>query len=379
MPAERPLQPGSPIGILGGGQLGRMLALAAARLGLPAHIYCQDKDEPAAQVAAAVTLGSFADSERIAAFARSVKALTIEFENIPVAALETAALHTRVHPSANALSQTQDRLIEKHFVAGLGIPVAPFEAVGSPEELGGAIARIGLPSHLKTRRFGYDGKGQLRLEPGADPAAAFIAIGGVPAILEGHVPFACEVSVIAVRAADGSMAFYDPPRNRHEGGILRRSVVPSGLPLDGEARARAHACAIADALGYVGVLGVEMFWCGADAADPLIVNEIAPRVHNSGHWTLDACPVSQFENHIRAVAGWPLGTAERHSDAVMDNLIGEEAHSWPVLAAESGACVHLYGKMEARAGRKMGHVTRIGACREERCRTLQPPKMRGDE
>jgi 5-(carboxyamino)imidazole ribonucleotide synthase len=259
----------------------------------------------------------------------------------------------------------QDRLVEKRFVAGLAIPVAPFEAVDAPEALGTALDRLGAPAILKSRRLGYDGKGQASVDAGSDLAAAWAAVGAGPSVLERRVAFHCEVSALIVRSHDGETACYDCPLNIHGDGILRRSIVPSGLSEADLAEARAIAARIAEALDYVGVLAVEMFHLGrnAPAGARLLVNEIAPRVHNSGHWTIDACVVSQFENHIRAVAGWPLGSTQRHSDAEMANLIGEDADAWLRLAAEPGACIHLYGKPEARAGRKMGHVTRLSARR----------------
>jgi 5-(carboxyamino)imidazole ribonucleotide synthase len=241
------------------------------------------------------------------------------------------------------------------------VPVAPFRAVSGPEDVRTALAGFGAPAILKTRRLGYDGKGQASLRPGDDAEAAWKAVGVAPSVLEKRIPFALELSVLAVRGQGGELGFYDCPVNTHEHGILRRSVVPSPLPDRDIARAREIAATIADALGYVGVLAVELFHLGPDAApaDRLMVNEIAPRVHNSGHWTIDACVVSQFENHIRAVAGWPLGSCARHSDAEMLNLIGAEALDWARLVADPGLCVHLYGKREARKGRKMGHVTRL--------------------
>jgi 5-(carboxyamino)imidazole ribonucleotide synthase len=266
-----------------------------------------------------------------------------------------------VRPGARALEVAQDRLVEKEFISGLGIAVAPFRSVDGLDDLAAALSALAAPAILKTRRLGYDGKGQAGLAPGEDATAAWQRIGAQPAVLEMRIGFELELSALVVRSADGAMAFYDCPRNTHEGGILRRSVVPSGLPEDDLARARDIAGKIAAALDYVGLLAVEMFYLGADAPEParLMVNEIAPRVHNSGHWTIEACATSQFENHMRAVAGWPLGTTARHSDAEMVNLIGPEALDWQRLAAEPGACLHLYGKREARAGRKMGHVTRL--------------------
>jgi len=364
MPAG-PLPPGAMIGILGGGQLGRMLAMAAARLGLRCHIY-SDHPGPAFDVAAATTLGAFDDLDKIRAFARAVDVITYEFENVPVKAAEAAAAIRPVRPGAQALAVAQDRLAEKTFLTGLGIPVAPFAAVDGVADLSRALALFNAPAILKTRRLGYDGKGQTRVNPGDDLAAAFAAIGHAPAVLEKMLCFEMEVSVLVVRPAAGradTARFYDIPRNEHREGILHKSHVPSGLPEPVVARAREIALQAADALAYTGVLAVEMFYGGEGAQTPIVVNEIAPRVHNSGHWTLDACAVSQFENHIRAVAGWPLGPTDRHSDAVMTNLIGTDYNAWPQLAAGCGAsppgsiCLHLYGKHEARAGRKMGHVT----------------------
>ena len=354
------LAPGSTIGILGGGQLGRMLALAAARLGFKCHVY-NDVAGPACEVAAAATLGAFDDLGKIKSFAASVDVVTYEFENVPLAAAQAALRVTPVRPGLQALHVSQDRLEEKSFVSELGLPLVPFAPIAGGEDFEAAMRAAGLPAILKTRRLGYDGKGQVRVEKPEEMPAAFEGIGRQPATLEAVVQFACEVSVLLVRSAAGEIRFYDIPVNRHVGGILRTSTVPSDLPEPHQARARAIAQTLAEALDYVGVLAVEMFHVGREAPEPLLVNEFAPRVHNSGHWTIDACAVSQFENHIRAIAGWPLGATERHSDARMDNLIGPEAGDWPRLAAAPGACLHLYGKDEARPGRKMGHVTWIKA------------------
>ncbi len=358
--ASSPLPPGSTIGILGCGQLGRMLALAAAQLGLKTHVYC-DTTGPAFDVATETTQAPFDDVEALAAFARSVEAITYEFENVRVETARILARSVPVRPSPKALEVAQDRLVEKEFLARLGIPVAPFVAVDTAEALPAALAQIGTPAILKARRLGYDGKGQASLAPGEDTAAAWAAIGRATSVLERRVAFHCELSALIVRGLDGNMASYDCPVNVHENGILRRSAVPSELPEADLDEARAIAARIAAALDYVGVLAVEMFHLGPDApaSNRLMVNEIAPRVHNSGHWTIEACAVSQFENHMRAVAGWPLGSTERHSDAAMVNLIGDEADRWLELAAEPGACLHLYGKHHARPGRKMGHVTRL--------------------
>lgn len=351
----RPLPPGSTIGILGGGQLGRMLALAAARLGLKCHIYAPEADSCAFQVSAAHTVASYQDEQALRRFAGLVDVVTYEFENVPAETAKVLEQICPLAPGSKALATAQDRIAEKQFVASLGIAVAPFEAVESVLSLRDAIRTIGAPAILKTRRFGYDGKGQVRLTGQESPEVAWADIGKAPAVLEGMVSFECEVSVIAARSWSGEMAFYDVPVNVHEAGILRTSTVPSGLAAAREAEAREIARAIVEALGYVGVIGIEMF----ATAERLVVNEMAPRVHNSGHWTMDACAVSQFEQHIRAIAGWPLGDAGRHSDVVMHNLLGHEVDGWQELAARPGTALHLYGKGEARRGRKMGHLNAL--------------------
>jgi 5-(carboxyamino)imidazole ribonucleotide synthase len=355
-----PLPPGSTVGILGSGQLGRMLAMAAARLGLKTHIYCEESG-PAFDVATRTTKAAFDDTAALTQFAGTVQAVTYEFENVPIATAQHLARLVPVRPSAKALEVAQDRLAEKEFISALSIPVAPFRAINSPSELSAAVAHFGTPAILKTRRLGYDGKGQASVQPGGDIEAAWNAVGAKPSVLEKRIPFACEISALVVRSQSGELATYDCPVNTHENGILRRSVVPANLAEADMSRARDIAQKIAAALDYVGVLAVEMFYLGADArvTERVMVNEIAPRVHNSGHWTIEACAVSQFENHMRAVAGWPLGSTQRHSNAEMVNLIGQEALDWRKLAAEPGACLHLYGKRDARAGRKMGHVTRL--------------------
>jgi 5-(carboxyamino)imidazole ribonucleotide synthase len=356
-----PLPPGSTIGILGCGQLGRMLAMAAARLGLRTHVMC-DTRGPAFDVATVTTQAAFDDAAALAEFARSVDVVTYEFENVRVETARRLATGVPVLPSPTALEVAQDRLTEKRFIAGLGVPLAPFEAVDSPEALATALARLAAPAILKSRRLGYDGKGQASLAQGSatgDIAAAWAAVGAVPAVLEQRVAFSCEVSALIVRGRDGRMAAYDCPLNIHKGGILHRSVVPCGLPEADLAEARAIAQRIAEALDYVGVLAVEMFYLGPDApaGTRLMVNEIAPRVHNSGHWTIDACAVSQFEQQVRAVCGLPLGDPAPFAGAVMENLLGDAAGRWPEILAEPGARLHLYGKREAKPGRKMGHVT----------------------
>jgi len=357
MRLEKPLGPGSTIGILGGGQLGRMLALAAARLGLKCHVFAPEGDNPAFQVADCHTVARYEDEAALAAFAKSVGVVTYEFENVPAA---TAAFLDRLvplAPNARALEISQDRLTEKTFLAQIA-SVAPFARVDSAADLGEAIARTGSLGVLKTRRLGYDGKGQTRFSTGDDPDGAFAAIGRAPAILEGFVAFEREISVIAARGWLGEIAVYDVPENQHENHILRHSIVPANISKSAARAARDIASKVVAALDYVGVIGVEMF---VTRDEQLLVNEIAPRVHNSGHWTMDACAVSQFEQHIRAVAGWPLGDTSRHSDVVMTNHLGAEADRWLGIAAEPDACLHLYGKSESRPGRKMGHVNRLGA------------------
>jgi 5-(carboxyamino)imidazole ribonucleotide synthase len=352
------LPAGSTIGILGGGQLGRMLSLAAARLGLKCHVY-SDVAGGACDVAAAATIAAYEDTARIRAFAETVDVVTYEFENVSLEAAAAAEAVTPVRPGPKALAVAQDRLEEKTFISALGVPVAPFAPVDDEASLEAARRAIGDTGILKTRRFGYDGKGQVRIRSAAGLAPAFAELKHAPCVLEGLVPFVYEVSVLVVRSVSGETRFYDIPVNTHKDGILDTSTVPSPLPPADAARACEMAAAIAKALDYVGVLGVEMFYLGPDAPEPLVVNEIAPRVHNSGHWTMDACLVSQFENHMRAVAGWPLGSTSRHSDVTMTNLIGHDADRWQALAAEPDAALHLYGKPEARPGRKMGHVNRL--------------------
>ncbi|MDW4549381.1 5-(carboxyamino)imidazole ribonucleotide synthase [Defluviimonas sp. D31] len=349
------LPAGSVIGILGGGQLGRMLSVAAARLGYRTHIYEPMANPPAADVAHRVTTAPYEDLAALEAFARSVAIVTYEFENIPTSALDALEAHCPIHPNRRALSISQDRLIEKSFLRDLGIHTAPYAAVDDAADLAEAIEEIGTPAILKTRRLGYDGKGQERLKSPDDAEAALTAMKGAPAILEGFVEFSHEVSVIAARSLTGEVAAFDPGENVHVGGILSTTTVPARLTEAQRTDAVLLAAKILNALKYVGVMGVELFV----TKKGLIVNEIAPRVHNSGHWTQNGCAVDQFEQHIRAIAGWPLGNGSRHSDVVMENLIGDDITRVPEIAREKHAAIHLYGKAEARAGRKMGHVNRV--------------------
>lgn len=354
------LAPGSTIGILGGGQLARMLALAGARLGLKSHVFSPVADDPAFDVCAAHTKADFLDEAALAAFAESVDVVTYEFENVPARTAEVLEAHRPVRPNPKVLALTQDRLIEKQFVRGLGVATADFADVVDAGALARAVAQLGRPSILKTRRFGYDGKGQTQIREGADLAAAFASLGGATCILEGFVPFAKEISVVAARALDGEFRAWDVCENVHEHHILATTIAPAAISPETAQRAVDTARAIAEAADYVGVIAVEMFLIDDADGERLVVNEIAPRVHNSGHWTLDGAVTSQFEQHMRAVAGMPLGSTVRHGRrVVMRNLIGADADAWGTILAEDGACLHLYGKKETRSGRKMGHVTRI--------------------
>lgn len=359
MRSEVPLAPGSTIGILGGGQLGRMLALAAARLGLKCHIFCPDKTSPAFDVSAEVTCAAYEDMDALAKFAGTIDVVTYEFENVPDSTAAYLSGKVPVYPDPSILAITQDRVTEKQFLEKTGLRVAAWAQVDDLDGLEHAVDQIGLPSILKTRRFGYDGKGQIAIREGDSLAEAFEAIGEAPAVLEAMVPLSAEVSVIAARTVSGEIQAFDIAENVHENHILATSTVPSSLPEALQDEAREIGCKVADAFGYVGVMGVELFVTGEGDDARLLVNEIAPRVHNSGHWTQDASVTCQFEQHIRAIAGWPLGDTNRHSDVVMTNLIGDDVHDWQKLASEPCTSVHLYGKAEARPGRKMGHVNRI--------------------
>jgi 5-(carboxyamino)imidazole ribonucleotide synthase len=350
------LKPEATIGILGGGQLGRMLALAAARLGFKCHVFSPNPDSPAFDVVHRVTCADYSDKAALDRFAADVDVITYEFENVPAETATFLSARVPVLPDPKILATTQDRLAEKNFVTGLGIGTAPFADVAQAGELKAAIERIGRPAVLKTRRYGYDGKGQATIKNGSDPEAAWREVGGQPCILEAFVPFAREVSVIAARAHDGAVECFDVTENEHRDHILRISRVPAELSEDGAKQARHIAETIAQKFGYVGVLAVEMFVLRDGG---LLVNEIAPRVHNSGHWTIDGASVSQFEQHIRAVAGWPLGKPVRHGRVEMFNLIGSEVEDYRRWLEIPGAAVHLYGKSAVRPGRKMGHVTRV--------------------
>jgi len=359
MTSRDPLPPGSTIGIFGGGQLGRFLAIAAAKLGLKTAVYSSKEDSPAFQVASRHWCAPYTDEAALADFAAACDVITFEFENVPAAALELAARVTPVWPPASAAAVTQDRIAEKRFLSALGLETAPYAAVESHSDLDSAVAFLARQGRgiLKIAREGYDGKGQARVSSEAELRAAYAEFAA-PCVLEGMVDFALEISVIAVRGGDGAVFAYDCPENRHRNGILHQSIVPAACPPRQQVAAQEIAARIASALDYRGTLGVEFFVM--PDGEHVFVNEVAPRVHNSGHWTMEACVISQFENHIRAVAGWPIGSVERHSDAVMTNLLGSDVLEWQdILNRDAGASLHLYGKSEIKEGRKLGHVTQI--------------------
>jgi 5-(carboxyamino)imidazole ribonucleotide synthase len=349
------IDPGGTIGIIGGGQLGKMLALAAAQLGYKCHIFAPDEAPCAAAVSAAFTRGDYADAEALAIFSNSVDVATYEFENVPAASLQ--AIASKLRPGVASLQIGQERAREKEFIESTGARVGRWMRIDSEDDLASAERELGLPLVLKTRMLGYDGKGQAWARTPGSALEAWETIGRRPAIAEAGVDFDCEFSVVLARDGDGNIAVWDLPRNDHEAGVLRRSAVPAGPLVDCHYEGSVEvATAITQSLGHVGVLTVEFF---ATAQGPL-VNEIAPRVHNSGHWTIEGSATSQFEQHIRAVCGLPLGSTARTGEtAAMENLLGDEIESWPRLVAEPGARVHLYGKGEPRPGRKMGHVTRV--------------------
>jgi len=352
-----PLPPNATIGLVGGGQLGRMSAMAAARLGYRCHILTREVDSPAAQVAHAVTISDYADPVSLHAFAAAVDVISFEFENVSAEGLALLDALKPVRPAPAVLGISQDRVAEKTFLNNAGVATAPWLPVGSLAELHAAAARLGLPSVLKTTRLGYDGKGQRTLRCQADLSDAWAALDPKPLILEGFVDFACEISVVIARGADGAMSAFDTVENRHRAHILDVTLAPARIAEGVAEAAQSITRRVAAALDLVGLLAVEMF---VDPRGQVLVNEIAPRAHNSGHWTLDACPASQFELHIRAIAGLPLPPAVRHSDAVMKNLVGPEGVAlWPAILATPGLIPHLYGKTDARPGRKMGHVTRL--------------------
>jgi 5-(carboxyamino)imidazole ribonucleotide synthase len=355
MPNERSLPQGGIVGILGGGQLGRMLALAAAHLGMKTHIFCPDPESPAFDVTPRRTIADYADEAALAAFANAVDVVTYEFENVPAATADFLAARRPLRPGPRALEMAQDRLREKAFVAAAHIPVAPYRPVDDLADLELAIAALGTPAVLKTTRLGYDGKGQRVISRPEEAATAFAALAPKPLVLEAFIPFEKEISVVVARGVDGVSRAFEPAENIHRHHVLHTSTVPAAISAELARQAVEAATTLATSLDYVGVLGVEFFVTG----DELLVNEIAPRVHNSGHWTEAVCVTDQFEQHIRAICGWPLGDPTRLAGVVMENLIGEDSLA-VIDRLGPGVRPHLYGKREARPGRKMGHLNRIG-------------------
>ena len=359
--AAAPLPPGSTIGIFGGGQLGRMTALAAARLGYRCHVFTPERDSPCAQVCAGETVAAFEDRGALDRFARRVQVVTSEFENVSADALRHLAARVPVRPGPEVLAIAQDRLREKSFCASIGAATTPFRAAHGPEDVKKALDELGSPVVLKTARMGYDGKGQAKIAAGDDPARAWRGMGATQGIVEAWVPFECEISVIVARGVDGEMLAYPAVENRHKHHILDETIAPARVAAATAAEAERLARHVAEKLDVVGLLAVEMF---VTKDGHVLVNELAPRPHNSGHWTIDACLTSQFEQCVRAVCGLPLGSVERHADAAMKNLVGDDAASWLEVLRDPEAKLHLYGKAEARPGRKMGHVTWLKPRRE---------------
>jgi len=349
------INPGGTIGILGGGQLGRMLALAAADIGYRCHIYCPEENSPAFQVADQVTVASYTNEDALTEFARSVDVATYEFENVPAQTADIVSKNTLLRPGARALMVSQDRLVEKQFLADAGVKTAPYQAFHTAAELKAAFKEIGRPSVAKTRRFGYDGKGQHLVKSSKDLEKVLEVTGGAPSILEGFVNFDREISVIVARSASGDVAAYPVSENVHTNHILDVTTVPAKVSDMVEAKAKVMATKVANALEYVGVMAVEMFV--SDAINEIIVNEIAPRVHNSGHWTMDGAATSQFEQHIRAICDLPLGDTNAQGVVRMKNLLGEDILDYEQYLADPKASFHHYGKSDPRPGRKMGHVT----------------------
>ncbi|MDE1967661.1 MAG: 5-(carboxyamino)imidazole ribonucleotide synthase [Alphaproteobacteria bacterium] len=348
--------PGATIGIIGGGQLGRMTALAAARLGYRSHIFSPDADSPAKQVTPYATTAAYDDHAALKRFASAIDIATYEFENVPLDTAKALGALKPLRPGAGALEIAQDRLKEKYFLRGVGVGTTAFRPVESAEQLARALAEIGPRGVLKTVRLGYDGKGQVMLGPETDAAAAWNKLGASVAVLEGFVDFACELSSIVARGEKGEIAAYPVVENRHVNHILDTTVAPAEIPVAVAAEAERIACHVAERLDLVGLLAVEMF---LTKSGELLVNELAPRPHNSGHWTIDACMTSQFEQLVRAICGLPLGSTERHSNAVMKNLIGDQVETWRDVLTDPAAHLHLYGKGKPSPGRKMGHVTRL--------------------
>lgn len=352
------IPPSSTIGILGGGQLGRMLALAAAQLGMKTHIYCPEPDSPAFEVTPHKTVADYEDKKALAAFADSVDVITYEFENVPESAAAFLSKRKTLAPGVRALAVAQDRLAEKRFLSMSGIEIAPYRAVDSFADLEKAIEEIGTPAVLKATRMGYDGKGQRMIDSPAGAVAAFTALSGQSLVLEGFVPFEREISVVVARNGAGMVRDYDPAENIHKNHILHKSIVPARIDKLTARKAGRIAAQIVGSLDYVGVMGVEFFVVEEGNKTRLLVNEIAPRVHNSGHWTQSVCPTDQFEQHIRAICNWPLGIPIRLADVEMENILGDDVDAI-VSRLGPGMCPRIYGKTEARPGRKMAHINRV--------------------
>lgn len=352
-----PLAPGSTLGILGGGQLGRMLSQAASRLGFNVVILDPEENSPAGRVSQGQIVAAYDDPTALMVLGQTCQAVTFEFENVPATSVERLVEGGAVvAPGPRALAVAQDRVEEKTFLNGVGATTVDFAAVDSLDDLLTGLERLGTPAVLKTRREGYDGKGQIWVRSATMAADAWSAVGQRPSVLEAKAPFVRELSIIAARGRDGAIAVYPLGENIHKGGVLKTTLAPAAVDARTEKRAKAIAKAVLEGLDYVGVLGVELFDLGDGR---LLVNEIAPRVHNTGHWTQDGCVCDQFEQHIRAIAGWPLGPTTAHARVEMTNLLGDEVDQWTKLSAKADARLHLYGKAEARPGRKMGHVNRV--------------------
>lgn len=358
MTDQKVVQPGATIGILGGGQLGRMLALAAAQLGFKTHIYCPDPKSPAFEVTPHKTIAAYDDEKALKSFAKAVDVITYEFENVPVATVELLEATTPVAPGPRPLAVSQDRIAEKRFLTMNAIPVAPYQPVNSLRDLQIAIEETGLPAVLKTTRHGYDGKGQRIIKTHAEAVAAFSALGSSPLVLEAFVPFELEISVVVARNAKGQVRDFEPAENHHENHILKTSTVPAGIDKITARQASRMAQQIVGALDYIGVMGVELFVVPGKERPDLLVNEFAPRVHNSGHWTQSVCVTDQFEQHIRAICNWYLGDPARMADIVMENLIGKDIARVPD-SLKSGMQPFVYGKQDVRPGRKMGHINQV--------------------
>ena len=353
---REPLTPGSTIGIMGGGQLGRMIALAGAQLGYHAVAFCESDEEPATHVCKDSVIAPYEDRAAQKKFISLVDVITFEFENVPAEIAAYLDANALVRPSPEILKIAQDRILEKTFLNNIGIETAPWEPITDLTNTSKIIQKTGHESIFKTARFGYDGKGQEKICNKEELDAAWLAAGSVPAIVEGFVDFQCEVSVIIARDSDGNTKCFDVVENIHSNHILDKTIAPARVENQIAEAATAVAVKIASALSLVGLIAVEMF---VTKDKRIIVNEIAPRPHNSGHWTIDACITSQFEQLVRVVCGLPLGSTQRHSNALMQNLIGEDAERWYEVAANNENKLHLYGKKTVRSGRKMGHVTRL--------------------